>query len=86
MEILSRPESTLSMAIEGFLEARLSAGSGIGPERAPVGDRPREGLAHEKCREFGTDGPHVHERADHAFRLVGAAGIFKTARAPLRSP
>jgi multidrug efflux pump len=43
---------------------------GIGAERAPVGDPPRKCLAHEKCREFGTDSPHVHKRADHAFRLV----------------
>jgi multidrug efflux pump len=42
----------------------------IGAERAPVGDPPRESLAHEKCREFGTDSPHVHKRAYHAFRLV----------------
>src|ERR1700730_2918113 len=38
---------------------------------------PRESLAHEKCREFGTDGPHVHERADHAFRLVGGRRLFQ---------
>src|SRR3984893_6516260 len=50
---------------------------GMGAERAPVGDRPRESLAHEKCREFGTDGPHVHKRADHAFRLVGGCRLFQ---------
>jgi hypothetical protein len=49
----------------------------IGAERAPIAQRPRESLAHQKRREFRTNGPHVHERADHAFRLIGRRRLFQ---------
>jgi hypothetical protein len=51
--------------------------SNIGSQRPAIGDRPRESLAHEKCRELGADGPHVHKRADHAFRLVGRRRLLQ---------
>ena len=48
----------------------------IGAERAPIAQRPRESLAHQKRREFRTNGPYVHERAD-AFRLIGRRRLFQ---------
>ena len=34
-------------------------------------------------REFRTNGPYVHERADHAFRLIGRRRLFQNCVARL---